>query len=84
VCAMPSPRSDKGKHYRDMGRAATSGTLMVACVLIGYLGGEWLDSKLNTEPVLMVVGVILGMVAGFVELIQMVRRIAGDGTREGD
>ena len=35
-------------------------------ILLGVLGGLWLDSKLNTQPVFVLVGLFLGLViAGF-------------------
>ncbi len=67
--AMPSSQADKGKQFRDMGRAATSGTLIVASVLVGYFVGTWLDAMFHTAPTLMAIGVLLGMVAGIVELV---------------
>jgi F0F1-type ATP synthase assembly protein I len=35
-------------------------------ILLGVLGGLWLDSKLDTQPVFVLVGLFLGLiVAGF-------------------
>ena len=35
-------------------------------ILLGVLGGLWLDSKLNTQPAFVLVGLFLGLiVAGF-------------------
>jgi F0F1-type ATP synthase assembly protein I len=40
-------------------------------ILLGVVAGRWLDSKLNTEPVLMLVGLILGIVVAFYGVYQM-------------
>ncbi len=35
-------------------------------ILLGALGGLWLDRKLNTEPILVIAGLFLGLaVAGY-------------------
>ena len=39
---------------------------IVACTLIGY----WLDNLLNTGHVLLIIGVLLGSVAGFIGLLK--------------
>jgi ATP synthase protein I len=37
------------------------GLEMGLAVFIGYLGGAWLDSKFDTEPVLGLCGLVLGV-----------------------
>ena len=42
------------------------GFFIAACILIGTFAGLWLDSKLDTRPIFMLVGLIIGLiVAGF-------------------
>ena len=41
------------------------GASMCACVLIGILGGIWLDGRLGTGPWLMFAGCLLGPAASF-------------------
>ncbi len=41
-------------------------------IVLGLLGGRWLDSKLNSEPILMIVGLILGLVIAFYGIYQMI------------
>jgi ATP synthase protein I len=58
-------------------------------VLIGLLGGRWVDGKLGTSPWLMIVGLLLGVSAALRSLIRIARqanqesqartRDAGDG-----
>lgn len=50
------------------------GILVVATSGIGYLIGDFLDKKLNTSPLLVVICVSLGMTAGFVKVYQIGRR----------
>jgi F0F1-type ATP synthase assembly protein I len=45
------------------------GLTIVLCALIGY----WLDNVLGTEPVLIITGVIIGAVAGFIGLMKSLK-----------
>ena len=50
------------------------GTVLVACVVLGFLLGSYLDRRLGTSPWLVVAGVMLGTAAGFVGLFRTVSR----------
>jgi len=48
-----------------MGPGHTSvgvGFYIIGCILGGIVGGLWLDRKLNTEPIFLLVGLVLGLV----------------------
>ena len=49
------------------------GFFIVACILIGTFGGLWLDGKLNTEPLFMLVGLFLGLAVAGYGVYQMIR-----------
>jgi F0F1-type ATP synthase assembly protein I len=34
-------------------------------VMIGLIGGQWLDKRFGTEPWLLLLGLVFGMAAGF-------------------
>lgn len=40
-------------------------------ILLGVLGGLWLDDKFGTEPILVIVGLILGLVVAFYGVYRM-------------
>lgn len=40
-------------------------------ILLGVVAGLWLDSKLNTEPILVIVGLFLGLVVAFYGVYRM-------------
>lgn len=63
---------------RKMALASTIGLVLVISIFIGYGVGSWLDSKLGTDPWLMLVCTLLGIVAGFHELIALARKISED------
>jgi len=34
-------------------------------ILLGVLGGLWLDNKLDTKPIFIIIGLILGLIVAF-------------------
>jgi ATP synthase protein I len=50
------------------------GMTMAASVLLGVLGGQWLDNRLGTAPWLTVIGLLLGVGTGFYNLIVVLVR----------
>jgi F0F1-type ATP synthase assembly protein I len=53
------------------------GFILPACVIVGLLIGSALDKWLGTKS-LMLVGIILGSIAGFVELIRVMMKASRD------
>ncbi len=48
------------------------GFQLVAAILVGVFGGQWLDKKFGTDPWLMMLGLFLGVGAGFYNLFRVV------------
>ncbi len=42
------------------------------CIVLGVVGGLWLDKKFNTEPTLVIVGLISGVVIAFYGVYRMI------------
>ena len=42
------------------------------CIVLGVLGGLWLDNKWDTKPILMIVGLILGIIVAFYGVYRMI------------
>jgi ATP synthase protein I len=57
--------------WRTLGQAASLGTLLAACIFVGLGLGLWLDSVLKTKPWLTLVFLLLGIVAGFYNVIRV-------------
>jgi len=78
---------ERGKQLKAYARVGALGIELVASTVIGLLGGRWLDGKLGTEPWLSIVGLILGVVAGFRSLYQTAksenRKLTETGPTEG-
>lgn len=49
------------------------GWYVVACVLVGALGGVWLDNLADTKLLFTLLGVLLGTVAAFYGLYKMIK-----------
>jgi ATP synthase protein I len=48
------------------------------CILLGTFIGLWLDGKLNTKPLFMIGGLIIGLVVAFYGVYQMIRPLMGN------
>jgi F0F1-type ATP synthase assembly protein I len=76
------PRS--GKQLSTLAKLTSVGIEFSLSVLIGLLGGRWVDGKLGTAPWLMIVGLLLGVSAALRSLIRTARlanRESQAGTR---
>jgi ATP synthase protein I len=51
------------------------GVIMFACILVGLLGGRFLDEWLNTSPWLTIVLVLAGVGGGMVAVYRMVMKV---------
>ncbi len=54
------------------------GFFIGACILLGVIAGIWLDGKLNTGPVFVIIGLVLGIIVAFYGVYQMVRPLLRD------
>ena len=49
------------------------GFFISMCILVGTFGGLWLDSKLDTKPIFVIVGLLTGLVVAGYGVYQMIR-----------
>jgi F0F1-type ATP synthase assembly protein I len=65
------------KESRDMkqiGLYTAVPAIMLAAPLIGYFIGQWLDSRLGTNPTLTAVGALGGIAAAGLEIYHLVKK----------
>jgi ATP synthase protein I len=62
-----------GSALRAVAVLGGAGFTMAAAVAVGALLGNWLDHRWGTQPWLLVVGFLLGTVAGFVQMARMIK-----------
>ena len=58
------------------------GFFIAGSIIGGILGGRWLDEKLDTEPVFLILGLVLGIVVAFLGVYNMIKPII-DYMRKG-
>ncbi|MCB9614675.1 MAG: AtpZ/AtpI family protein [Sandaracinus sp.] len=61
------------KSAKAFGRVGGLGLELAAFLLIGVKGGEWLDRRFGTAPVLQRAGLLFGIFAGFYSLWKLTR-----------
>ena len=65
---------EQREQLRQVGSLSTIGLELALSIAIGYLGGQWLDRKLGTEPWFEWIGLAFGLAAGALSLYRVVRR----------
>lgn len=85
---MVEERSDESPDSRELWAAAGQymgfGLTWALSVLLFLLGGWWLDGKVGTEPLFMILGAFVGAAAGFYSLWHHVVEAPGGGERDDD
>ena len=61
---------ETGKNIRELGYFASLGVSVALSIFIGLGLGLWLDKKFETTPVLMFVGLLFGIGAGFSNIVR--------------
>jgi ATP synthase protein I len=64
--------------WRALGELSAVGITLVVATVIGLAGGYYLDRWLGTSPWLTLLGLLLGIAAGFVNLFRTVKRAERD------
>ncbi|MFH0914586.1 MAG: AtpZ/AtpI family protein [Chloroflexota bacterium] len=72
----------KMSRWRAAMRLVGVGWYIGICIVLGVWGGLWLDGKLNTKPLLTIVGLILGVIAAFYGVYRMLQASLKNGDEE--
>lgn len=62
--------NDKYRNLKDLAYYSSLGISVALAIFIGLFLGVWLDNKFDTTPVLTLIGLGMGIVAGFRNLIR--------------
>lgn len=68
-----APPGEKGT-WKALGELSSIGMALVLATVIGLVAGYWADRWLGTKPWLTLLGLGLGIAAGFVNLFRSVSR----------
>ena len=60
------------------------GWYVAIAILLGVLGGSWLDGKLGTRPLFVISGLLLGIVTAFYGLIKMLLPLVNTKQKRND
>lgn len=70
---------DKRRPFRAMALMSTILSYLVGPTLLGLFAGRWLDNKVNTEPLFLVIGLLIGLATGIYGMLYAVRQFfSGD------
>jgi ATP synthase protein I len=71
---MPLFRPEDKKLFRQIGYLSTAGLELAVSIAVGAIGGLLLDNWLGTKPLLTLVGLVFGAIAGFRGLYRTTRK----------
>lgn len=60
------------------------GFFIAACILLGFVGGMWLDSKVGARPLFSILGLFVGMAIALFGVYRMIRPLMNNGRDEED
>ncbi len=63
-------KKETGSVFRELGYFASLGMSVAIAIFLGLFLGLWLDKKFGTDPVLMFIGLALGIAAGFSNIVR--------------
>ena len=58
------------------------GFFVAGSIILGVVGGRWLDGRLNSEPLFLIIGLILGIVVAFYGVYTMLRPFLMDDKQD--
>lgn len=64
--------------WRALGLAGTIGIELSVLLLLGIWLGNKLDQSLNTSPIFLIIGMILGLFIGIWSIVKMIKPFLGD------
>ncbi|MBE2934362.1 AtpZ/AtpI family protein [Anoxybacillus flavithermus] len=59
--------------FRAIGLMTAISSQLVGSVLVGIFGGRFVDGRFGTEPLFLIVGLLLGLAAGIYAMIRLIR-----------
>ncbi|GMB09433.1 putative F0F1-ATPase subunit (Ca2+/Mg2+ transporter) [Thermolongibacillus altinsuensis] len=66
-------RSNERHPFRAMGLMTAISSQLVGSVLVGIFGGRFLDEKWDTEPLFLIIGLLVGLAAGIYAMLRLIR-----------
>lgn len=73
---------DNNPKMKTLALTTTIASYLVGPLLVGLFGGKWIDGKLKTSPIFLIVGMLLGLAAGVYGLIRVLKETLGEDNNE--
>jgi len=73
--AYNRPPEPEPRPWRRYLRFSSLGIELGLAVMVGLIGGDWLDKQFGTKPWLMVAGLLLGLAAGFRSMLRALKQL---------
>lgn len=70
----PNPKDKPSRDLRQVSLLAAVPALLIAGPAVGFLIGRWADDKFETEPLLLIVGIILGFASAGREIYKLAKK----------
>ena len=67
-----------------LGRVLGVGWYIAIAIVLGLLGGLWLDGKCNTKPLFTIIGLIIGILAAVYGVYQIILPLLNNKQGKGD
>jgi ATP synthase protein I len=66
---------NKKNRLKDFALLSSAGIMFPLSIAAGYYIGNWLDKKLSTEPIFLIVFLLFGIAAGFINFFRVLKQI---------
>ena len=70
----PNPKDKSPRDLRQYSLLAAVPMILIAGPAVGFIIGRWADEKFDTEPLLVILGIILGFSAAGREIYKLVKK----------
>ncbi len=70
----PDPKNKSPRDLRQYSLLAAVPMILIAAPAVGFVIGRWADEKFETEPLLLILGIILGFSAAGREIYKLVKK----------
>ena len=61
----------KGNPLKNLVLISHIGNAMISPIVMGLYLGKWIDGKLNTSPLFLLIFIIVGIIAGFINVFKV-------------
>lgn len=78
----PERKENKKSIFKDLEIFGSIGIELVIFVILGVLGGNWLDKRFNTSPFLLITGAVFGATIGFYNFYRMIKTLSEQENQE--